>query len=308
MKKIFLATTTINKPTKALEMFAENIGAELVVALDKKSKEFNLKNTLTLTTKYQEKKWPKLSKLIGWNCIQRRNFAILECLDRGAEVIGLIDDDNIPYRNWFSEFHLNKKIKANYYRTNLNIFDPIGVTNYKNLWHRGFPIELVKRRKYSVKKKKIIKPDIQASFWNGDPDIDAVCRMIFKPECTFKKKYFPFFSNKISPFNSQNTLISRKVFKDYFLYPHIGRMDDIWASFYVTSKKYRVLYGEPTVYQKRNKHSLIKDFKDEYIGYTNSLNLVEKLYINPDNIYNFLPKLSSLAFDEWKKIVQKIIL
>ena len=70
MKKIFIATTTINKPTKALEIFAKYIGAELVVALDKKSKEFNLKNTLTLSTKYQEKKWPKLSKLIGWNCIQ----------------------------------------------------------------------------------------------------------------------------------------------------------------------------------------------------------------------------------------------
>ena len=65
MKKIFLATTTINKPTKALEIFAKNIGAELVVALDKKSKEFNLKNTIILSTKYQEKKWPKLSKLIG---------------------------------------------------------------------------------------------------------------------------------------------------------------------------------------------------------------------------------------------------
>jgi hypothetical protein len=57
--------------------------------------------------------------------------------------------------------------------------------------------------------------------------------------------------------------MSRKVIKDYFLYPHIGRMDDIWASFYVTSKKYKVLYGEPSVYQDRNVHNLIKDFKDE---------------------------------------------
>ena len=148
----------------------------------------------------------------------------------------------------------------------------------------------------------MIKPDIQANFWNGDPDIDAVCRMIFKPECNFNKKVFPFYSKKISPFNSQNTLISRKVIKDYFLFPHIGRMDDIWASFYVTSKKYQVLYNEPTVYQKRNVHNLIKDFKDEYIGYDNSLKLVESLYMNSENIYNFLPKKSSLAFEEWKKI------
>ena len=126
--------------------------------------------------------------------------------------------------------------------------------------------------------------------------------MIFKPECTFKRKLFPFFSKKISPFNSQNTLLNRKVIKDYFLFPHIGRMDDIWAAFYVTAKKYKVIYNEPTVYQQRNIHNLIKDFKDEYIGYVNSLKLVESLYKNSDNIYSFLPKKTSKAFDEWKKL------
>ena len=299
---IYIATTTINKPTKALKLFAKNKNCKLIVALDKKSKKFDLKNSIVLSTKYQEKKWPKLSKLVGWNCIQRRNFAILEAFERGAEVIALIDDDNIPYSNWFKNIYINKQIKCKEIKTNKKIFDPVGYTNHPNLWHRGLPLELVNNRKYKADKKKLIKPDIQANFWNGDPDIDAVCRMIFKPECNFKKNLFPFFSKKISPFNSQNTLIARKVIKDYFLFPHIGRMDDIWASFYVTSKKYSVLYNEPTVYQQRNVHNLIKDFKDEYIGYVNSLKLVESLYKNSENIYHFLPKKSALAFDEWKKI------
>jgi len=299
---IYIATTTINKPTKALKLFAKNKNCKLVVALDKKSKKFDLKNSIVLSTKYQEKKWPKLSKLVGWNCIQRRNFAILEAFERGAEIIALIDDDNIPYKNWFKNIYVNKKIRCKEIKTNKKIFDPVGYTNHSNLWHRGLPLELVNNRKYKIGKKNLITPDIQANFWNGDPDIDAVCRMIFKPECNFKKSLFPFFSKKVSPFNSQNTLLTRKVIKDYFLFPHIGRMDDIWASFYVTSKKYRVLYNEPTVYQQRNVHNLIKDFKDEYIGYVNSLKLVESLYKNSENIYNFLPKKSSLAFDEWKKI------
>ena len=299
---IYIATTTINKPTKALKLFAKNKNCKLIVALDKKSKKFDLKNSIVLSTKYQEKKWPKLSKLVGWNCIQRRNFAILEAFERGAEVIALIDDDNIPYSNWFKNIYINRQIKCKEIKTNKKIFDPVGYTNHPNLWHRGLPLELVNNRKYKTDKKKLIKPDIQANFWNGDPDIDAVCRLIFKPECSFKKNLFPFFSKKISPFNSQNTLIARKVIKDYFLFPHIGRMDDIWASFYVTSKKYSVLYNEPTVYQQRNVHNLIKDFKDEYIGYVNSLKLVESLYKNSENIYHFLPKKSALAFDEWKKI------
>ena len=226
----------------------------------------------------------------------------MEAYNRGAEIIALIDDDNIPYKNWFKNIYVDKKINCKEILTNKKIFDPVGYTNHSNLWHRGLPLELVNNRKYKIGKKNLIRPDVQANFWNGDPDIDAVCRMIFKPECNFKKSLFPFFSKKISPFNSQNTLISRKVVRDYFLFPHIGRMDDNWASFYVTSKNYKVIYNEPTVYQQRNAHNLIKDFKDEYIGYTNSLNLVENLYKDSNNIYKFLPKKSSLAFDEWKKI------
>ena len=78
---IYIATTTINKPTKALKKFANNNNCKLIVALDKKSKPFKLKNSIVLSTEYQNKKWPKLSKLVGWNCIQRRNFAILEAYD-----------------------------------------------------------------------------------------------------------------------------------------------------------------------------------------------------------------------------------
>ena len=303
---IFIATTTINKPTIALKKFANNNKCKLIVALDKKSKKFDLKNTIILSTKYQEKKWPKLSKLIGWNCIQRRNFAILEAIERGAKVIALIDDDNVPYNNWFTDIYINRKISAWKIKTNKKVFDPIGYTNKKELWHRGFPLELVKNRKYKKIRKIKLSPDIQASFWNLEPDVDAIARLLLNTKSKFDKKFFPFCSNIISPFNSQNTLISRKVFSDYFLFPHIGRMDDIWASYYVTSKKYKVVYANPTVYQKRNYHNFINDFKMEVIGYNNNLNLIESLYKNPENIYNFLPLKSSKAFDEWKKIVSKI--
>jgi hypothetical protein len=37
---IYIATTTINKPTKALKLFAKNNNCKLIVALDKKSKDF----------------------------------------------------------------------------------------------------------------------------------------------------------------------------------------------------------------------------------------------------------------------------
>ena len=53
-------------------------------------------------------------------------------------------------------------------------------------------------------------------------------------------------------------------------------------------------------------HNLIKDFEGEVIGYTKNKILLENLYKNPENIHNFLPKNSSLAFQEWQRIITKI--
>ena len=191
----YIVTTTINKPTLALKKYSKMKDWKLIVVLDKKTPKFSLNNAIILTCKDQEKISKKLSNLIGWNCIQRRNFAIILAYKLGADIIATIDDDNIPLNNWSKNLIINKKIKANKYFTKDSAFDPISVTNYKSLWHRGFPIEYVKNRKYkksTVKKK--IKFDIQAGFWNGDPDIDAICRMIYQPECKFVKKTFPFCS------------------------------------------------------------------------------------------------------------------
>ena len=95
---------------------------------------------------------------MGWNCIQRRNFAILEAYERGADTIALIDDDNIPYKSWFTNILVNKSVKAKFLTINKNAFDPIGFTNYKFLWHRGFPLGMVKNRKYTFKGVKKITP------------------------------------------------------------------------------------------------------------------------------------------------------
>ena len=43
---IYIATTTINKPTKALKLFAKNKNCRLIVALDKKSKKFDFNSLI----------------------------------------------------------------------------------------------------------------------------------------------------------------------------------------------------------------------------------------------------------------------
>ena len=306
MKK-FIISTTINPPTEAIEKFDNLKDWNLIVSGDLKTpKNYKLKNGVYIGPKDQEKISKKLSNLIGWNCIQRRNFAMIMAYKQGADIIATIDDDNIPFANWGKNLLIESKVSANKYITKEEAFDPISVTNYKHLWHRGFPLQILKNKNKNKDIKKINSDfDVQADFWNGDPDIDAVCRMEHAPECKFQTSVFPFTSNKMSPFNSQNTYLKRKVMEHYFLFPHIGRMDDIWASYYVEAKGFKVLYNKPSVYQQRNVHDLTKDMKKEYIGYENNLNLIKELKKNPNNIKKFLPKKSWEAFKLYQQILKK---
>jgi len=301
MKKV-IVTTTINPLTKAISKFMSFKDWYLVVVGDKKTPaDYKVKNGVYVSPEMQEKYDRDLSDAIGWNCIQRRNFGLLWAKDLGAEIVAVVDDDNIPYDNWGESLLIGRKTKVNFYTTDLPAFDPVGATNESKLWHRGFPLPLLSKRDYSKKVVKYITPDIQVDLWDGDPDIDAICRMEHAPEVRFDPKYFPFASNKLSPFDTQNTFLSCKALKDYFLFPHVGRQDDIWASYYVEAKGYKVVYNKASVYQERNPHNYLKDMKNEYLGYEHNLDIVTRLPDDPDRIIGYLPGQSADAFRLYKK-------
>ena len=234
-----------------------------------------------------------MSDLIGWNTISRRNIGFLEALKNNSEIIASVDDDNIPLDNWGKNIMIGKSVDVYYYETDELAFDPIGVTNYPNLWHRGFPIQILNNRnnKYKITKKTII-PDIQADFWNGDPDIDAVCRLEHKPMCFFDDKFFPLSTNTFSPFNSQNTFFSAEALKKYMAIPFIGRMDDIWGGYYLESLGFKVVYNKATVFQDRNVQNLTKNMIDEYLGYEKTYNLLLDLKKDSNKLFEYLPEKS----------------
>ncbi len=277
-----IVTTTINPPTKAIKRFDAMKDWTLIVIGDRKTPpDYRLKRGLYVNPADQEKYDKPLSDAIGWDCISRRNIGLLMAHDLNPDIVALVDDDNIPLPGWGCNLLIGKEVETNFYETELPAFDPIGATNYPHLWHRGYPLQLVPWRDYSTRSRQHVIADIQADFWNGDPDIDAICRMEHEPRCHFDPSAFPIASNKISPFNSQNTFMAGSVLKDYFLWPGIGRMDDIWASYYAQTRGHRVVYGKPSVYQKRNEHDLIADMKAEYLGYENNLAIVNGGYIGP---------------------------
>jgi hypothetical protein len=301
VKKV-IVTTTINPPTKAIEAFQALAGWDLVVAGDKKTPlDYHLDRGIYITPEEQEKYNPLLSEAIGWNCIQRRNFALLWAHDMRADIVALVDDDNFPLPGWGENLLVGQEVEVNSYETDLPAFDPMGATNHPHLWHRGYPLQLLSRRNYSRKVRRKVRVDIQADFCNGDPDVDALCRLEHAPECHFDPAPFPMASNRMGPFDSQNTFVTGKMLKDYMVFPHVGRMDDIWPGYYAQAKGWKVVYNRASVFQQRNPHDLVHDMRNEYLGYENNLKLVQALTRDAESITSFLPGKTVWAFQLYRK-------
>jgi len=295
-----IVTTTINPPTQALRAFAEMENWTLIVIGDKKTPDdWSLEGAIYVSPQEQESRYPQLSKALGWNVIQRRNIGFLLALEMKSTMVATVDDDNIPLQGWGESTNslLGRPVEIqNFFGGVQKVFDPISVTNYPDIWHRGFPIQELTNRNYERVPQEHFEFDVQADFWNGDPDIDAICRMEHAPDCVFDDNYFPIASSLISPFNSQNTFLTEKALRHYFMFPSIGRMDDIWAAYYLQAIGFKVVYSKASVRQDRNAHDLTRDFEQEVLGYTHNLKLLSAISENPENIRNFLPETSWRAF------------
>ena len=292
----FIVTTTINKPTVATLKYCEiavKKNWKFVIVGDLKTTHVEYKalendNVIYVYAEQQECLCKELSDVIGWKTIQRRNIGFVYAYSNNASLVATVDDDNIPYENWGDDVYVDKEIEVDIYtNTTSNFFDPLSVTNCNDLWHRGYPIECLNIKnniEYKGKFKRHVL--IQSDFWDGDPDIDAICRLSKKPIVKFNK-FEPFASTQLAPFNSQNTFLSTKILPVYAVLPYIGRMDDIWGS-YITQHYYpnSVIYNKATVYQERNIHDLIKHMENEVIGYRNTYKLLNDL----SNYESYLPE------------------
>jgi hypothetical protein len=100
MSKV-IVTTTINPPTEALQKFAAMPEWQLVVIGDKKTPtDFHIDGAIYVTPHEQKKYDPELSEALGWNVVERRNYGFLWAKDMGAQVVAVVDDDNVPLENW----------------------------------------------------------------------------------------------------------------------------------------------------------------------------------------------------------------
>lgn len=293
----FIVTTTINPPTEATKRFAQMDGWQLIVVGDLLTphEEYGKLNCIYLHPDYQDKEYRDVSETLGWKTIQRRNIGFLEAYKLGADVVATVDDDNIPYDDWGTDLYINKTIEVDIWEPEESVFDPLSITQHKHLWHRGYPVELLPKRHnviYKGKQKRLVY--IQADLWDGDPDIDAMARLIYRPCVKFNDITKPFAGNKIAPFNSQNTFLSREVLPMYAVLPHVGRMDDIWGA-YLLQMYYpnHLIFNRASVYQDRNPQDLIANLQAEIGGYRNTLKWTE-------DFGSFWHRLDERTQDFWK--------
>ncbi len=222
--------------------------------------------------------YTKLLEHIPWNVIQRRNLGILYAYLKGAELIVTIDDDNFVGGDDYLGHHslVGKQVEIETFQTGSGWFNVCRFLKEKTgfpFYHRGYPMGkrwIEEDQLPSVRSKgKVV---VNAGFWLGDPDVDAVTRLYKNlwVERYEREDNFTLAKGTWSPFNSQNTALAREIIPAYFLSPYVGRYDDVLSSYIVRAiADYLgdcITYGLPLVTQKRNPHDYYRDFEAEKIG------------------------------------------
>lgn len=237
-----------------------------------------------------QEKW-LCSDEIGWRKIQRRNIALLRAIEKKPDYILIIDDDNSPKENYFEEWHrvLTTPVTSSIVATSLG---------YNSYWYnylkssdapieifpRGFPFPFRWRRfdcDLTPRFTAIAIPNCQIGVYQGislyDPDIDAVTRLIYPNPIHLVREKNYCLQNVWSPYNTQNTMITKSLFPLAFVWPHCGRYDDIYSSFtwqkLLFSNDMYAFVGDPMNEQKRGDRDILKDMDKEIEGYSFSQNV-----------------------------------
>jgi hypothetical protein len=234
-------------------------------------------------------RFPALRSHLPYDSIQRRNIGLLRAYEFGADVVITIDDDNLVGDDDFVGAHcsVGTEIEHTEVRADggwFNVCQLLEERSGMTFFHRGYPHSM--RQTLDHKSRRTTaKVVVNAGLWLGDPDVDAVARMNAQLEAI---SVTPAGADGVvlakgtwSPFNSQNTALSRSAIPAYFLSPYVGRYDDIWGSYFLRVIMDHlgdsVRYGPPIVVQERNLHDHWLDLEQEQLGMRLTDRLVEGL-------------------------------
>ncbi len=298
-----LVITTINPPTEAVIQFSRHKDFSIFVSGDNKTpKDWNYKNAEFISIQNQKKKYPRLSNLISENHYARKNFAYLDAIKSEIDFLYETDDDNFPYKffpNFMNKPEILEQIEAP------SCFNVYSLFTTKKVWPRGLPLNLI-NNPIKKKTKKKIKPLIQQSLADLDPDVDAIYRLTNGETIKFQRgKTIALSPGTFCPFNSQNTYWDKTVFPLLFLPSTIdSRVTDIWRGYIAQRVLWELdsslIFISPSVYQERNIHNFMKDFEQELDLYLKTEKLVASLLS-----LSLKGNVSQMLFQVYSKLVKE---
>jgi len=316
----YCVITTINKPTKAVEALYEKFGERLIVVLDEKSpKDWHYQKANFILS------YGNRNGYAPMNHYARKNLGYLRAISEKADLIYDTDDDNIPNKEWGLRFKETKASKS-FGEGWFNAYEPMTPTK---IWPRGFPLNHVNKGKELFGAKEAVVSSIQQGLADGEPDVDAIYRMTNNKPNEFKYERSIYLDkNTWCPFNSQSTWWFPDAYPLMYLPVNCSfRMTDIWRSFVAQRCLWEIgqgvtFHSPSEVYQERNEHDLMKDFKDEVPGYLYNEEIVSILgkltlrgsmdimirtcyaaLINAD----ILPMEEAISLNAWLDDIAKII-
>lgn len=286
MSKSLIITSIANDKHPVLNSFAVDCkkrNLDFIVIGDTKSPaEFQLEGCDFWSVDRQLTLPFELAKITPTRHYSRKNLGYLLAIKNGTTEITETDDDNIPREEFWGE---KKREVKSYAFENAGWVNVYHYFTKHKIWPRGFPLEELQNKQIDLATLKYIPVNcpIQQGLADENPDVDAVYRLTYPLPLSFEiKTQLALGKNAWSPFNSQNTHWFKEAFALLYLPSYCSfRMTDIWRS-YVAQRiswecGWSVLYHEPTVWQERNEHNLMKDFEDEIPGYSNNFNICKEL-------------------------------
>ena len=284
--KTALIVTSIAAPNAALTSLAHGChqqGFDFIVIGDVPSPpDFKLEHCRFFGLSDQQALGLQFAQQCPTRHYARKNIGYLLAMRDQATVIVETDDDNHPTEAFW---------KARHRAQSVNVSSDAGWVNvYRyftdaNIWPRGLPLDQIRAAvsPYESLTSEVIDCPIQQGLADENPDVDAIYRLALPLPQSFRAdRRLALRKGSWSPFNSQNTTWWRDAFPLLYLPAYCSfRMTDIWRNFIAQriawANDWGVLYHEPTVWQERNEHNLMRDFRDEVPGYLNNSAICEAL-------------------------------
>lgn len=320
MENTFLIITSIaSHDHPVLKQFAiesSRRNVPFILIGDSKSPEkFNLEGCDFYSIEHQQFLHFKLAEKLPFRHYARKNLGYLIAISKGADIIIETDDDNLPLEGFWD----NRARQAEaHLLTNKGWVNVFKYFTKAHIWPRGFALENIQDELPVLEDQIFIECPIQQGLINENPDVDAIYRLTLPLPVIFNKaKNIALGSNSFCPFNSQNTTWFREAFPLLYLPSYCSfRMTDIWRSFVAQRIAWTcgwpILFHQSTVWQQRNFHNLISDFRDEIPGYKNNaqickslkeLNLKEGVENIPNNMIHCYKKLIELGLADPQEII-----